>query len=141
MKKSISRSLLAITTWAAAVPSFTRLVNAVADPAPIQLVPGSGPFAGIAGNANITPYEIVNLAITGVLVVAALIFFFILVMGGIKWIMSGGDKGNVETARKQITNALIGLAIIFVAWAIIRLLSQVFGVDILTLPIPRLPQP
>jgi cytochrome bd-type quinol oxidase subunit 2 len=75
---------------------------------------------------------LVNLA----LVIAALVFFFMLVMGGIKWITSQGDEGKVKEAREQVTQALIGLVIVFVAFAIAKLINAVFGVDILNLTIP-----
>lgn len=79
--------------------------------------------------------NIVSGAINLVMVVVALIFFFMLVLGGIKWITSQGDKTNVETARNQITNALIGLAIVFAAWAIMKLIGTLFGVDLFNLTI------
>lgn len=71
-----------------------------------------------------------------ILVVASLVFFFILVMGGINWILSGGDKAKTEGARNQITAALVGLVIVFSAWAIIQLIYTFFGVNILELTIP-----
>lgn len=71
-----------------------------------------------------------------VLLVAALVFFFILVLGGVHWIMSGGDKGKTEAARNQITAALVGLVIIFSAWAILQLINTFFGVDLFQLTIP-----
>jgi len=71
-----------------------------------------------------------------ILVVAALAFFFILVIGGIKWIVSGGDKAHTEGARNQITAALVGLVIVFSAWAIVQLIDTFFGVNILKLNLP-----
>lgn len=94
-----------------------------------------GPFANLA---NLTIASIVSGLIRLVLVAVSLIFFAILVMGGIRWITSRGDKQAVEDARNQITHALIGLAIVFVAWAIVRLIGNLFGVDILNLDIPTL---
>jgi hypothetical protein len=79
---------------------------------------------------------IVSAAIRLVLIIAALAFFFILVIGGIRWIASGGDKANTETARNQITAALVGLVIVFSAWAILQLIKAFFGVDILELTLP-----
>lgn len=72
----------------------------------------------------------ISWAITIVLIVAAVIFFFMLVIGGIRWITSGGDKANTEGARNQITAALIGLIVVFAAWAIATLIGNVFGVSI-----------
>jgi len=87
---------------------------------------------------NLSVGSIVSGLINLVLVLAALVFFFMLVLGGIRWIMSQGDKGNVENARNQITNALIGLAIIFAAWAIMKLIETLFGVNIFNLTIKPL---
>lgn len=77
--------------------------------------------------------QLISWAVTAVLVVAGLIFFFMLLLGGVKWIMSGGDKAGTESARNQITAALIGLIIVFSAWAIARLLQTVFNINILQL--------
>ena len=85
---------------------------------------------------NITPAGLVSGAISLVMLVVALVFFFMLVWGGLKWVMSGGDQKAVEAARAQITNALIGLAIVFAAWAIVKLVEIVFGINILNLTIP-----
>lgn len=107
---------------------FSSLL-AVAD---INLKP-SGQFSGLG---NLTIGGIVSGLIRGVLVVAAIVFFFILVIGGIKWIASGGDKAQTEGARNQITAALIGLVIVFAAWAIVQLINTFFGINIFELSIP-----
>lgn len=80
---------------------------------------------------KITITSLVSGAIRLVLILASLIFFFMLVWGGIQWMVSGGDKNGAEQARSKITNALIGLVIVFSAWAIMALIKQIFGVDIL----------
>jgi len=59
-----------------------------------------------------------------------------LIIGGIRWILSGGDKANTESARNQITAALIGLIIVFAAWALATLLGTVLNIDILQFNIP-----
>ncbi len=86
---------------------------------------------------NITFVSLVSGGIKLVLVLAAIIFFFVLVIGGIQWILSGGDKAGAETARKRITAALVGLAIVFVAWAIGTLINSLFGINIFTLTLPN----
>ncbi len=98
----------------------------------IDIRPG-GEFSKLG---NLTVPSIVSALIRITLVVAALVFFFILVIGGIKWIVSGGDKTQTEAARNQITAALVGLVIVFAAWAIIQLVQIFFGIDILQLTIP-----
>ncbi|MBU1088422.1 pilin [Patescibacteria group bacterium] len=83
------------------------------------------------GLEALTAGGIVSGAISLIMLVVALIFFFMLVWGGLRWVMSQGDKTNVENARNQITNALIGLAIVFAAWAIMKLIEILFGISIL----------
>ncbi|MBI2591018.1 MAG: hypothetical protein HYW33_04110, partial [Candidatus Blackburnbacteria bacterium] len=73
--------------------------------------------------ANLTIGAIVSTAIKILVVVAAVLFFFWLVLGGIKWITSGGDKNKTEEARQQITSALVGLVVVFSAWAIAQLIK------------------
>ena len=55
----------------------------------------------------------------------------ILILGGVRWITSGGDKAQTEAARGSITAALVGLVIVFAAWAILQLIQIFFGIDIL----------
>ena len=90
----------------------------------------------ISGATNLTVESLVSGFIKLILVVAGLAFFFILVIGGVKWIISGGDKAHTEGARNQITAALVGLVIVFSAWAIIQLINTFFGVNIFQLSIP-----
>ncbi len=71
-------------------------------------------------------------------VIGAIIFFFMLVIGAIQWISSGGDKGNLEAARGRITSALIGIVVLFSIFVIIKVIENFFGVHILTLDIGSL---
>src|SRR3972149_9414237 len=88
------------------------------------------PPAEFTNLTNINFGDLVTLAISFVLIIAAIAFFSILVLGGIKWITSGGDKGKTEAARSQITSGLVGLVIVFAAWAIISILENFFGVNL-----------
>ena len=59
--------------------------------------------------------------------------------GGIRWITSGGDKAQTEAARNVLTAALLGFAVIALAYAIVKLLGSFFGIDIFqdfTIPTP-----
>lgn len=64
-------------------------------------------------------------------VVGSIIFLFMLIIGAIRWISSGGDKGAVEGAKGQITNALIGIVVLFGVFAIVSFVSTFFGVNLL----------
>lgn len=99
----------------------------------INISPG-GQFAPLN---SVTIPSLISAFIILALIAAALIFFFMLIIGGIKYITSGGDKGKAESARGMITAALIGLVIVFAAWAIVQLVEAFFGISIFTLNIPN----
>jgi len=117
MKKLLEK---AKGTWALSV--------VYAGVAPIELTPTTGLASQLTG---ITISGIISALISLIIVIAAIAFFFILIIGGIRWIMSGGDKANTEAARNQITAALVGLVIVFAAWAILQLIDAFFGTNIL----------
>jgi len=93
----------------------------------------TGPWENLA---NLTAGKLVSGAISLLMLLVALVFFFILLLGGLKWVTSEGDEKKVGAARAQITNALIGLAIVFAAWAIMSLIGKLFGIDIFNFEIP-----
>lgn len=72
------------------------------------------------------------------LIIGVLFFFFILIMGAISWISSGGDKNALEEAKHKITNAIVGIVILFSIFAILKLIENFFGISILTLDIGSL---
>jgi len=94
----------------------------------IELTPSTTDFSSLT---RITASGIVSGAISLAMLVVAIVFFFILILGGLRWVMSEGDQKNVEAARNQITNALIGLAIVFAAFAIMKLIETIFGISLL----------
>lgn len=69
------------------------------------------------------------------LVAGAVIFLIMLILGGIQWITSGGDKVANENARRRVTNALIGVFLLFSLYGIINLVSCFFGVNFLKIDI------
>jgi len=78
-----------------------------------------------------------NLIAAGI-IIAGILTLFYLVWGGIQWLISGGDKAGLETARERITNAIIGLILVVASWAIITLISNFLGFPFPCLPIPSL---
>lgn len=87
------------------------------------------------------PISDVGLLLSGaigfILVIAALAAFIFLIWGGIQWITSGGDKSAVEAARSRILAAIIGLFVVFAAWALMNLLGQFFGFSLTKLIFPK----
>lgn len=94
--------------------------------------------SGIPNPANATSgiEKIIQFGVTTLMVVSTILALLFLIYGGIKWITSGGDKAGVETARKTITYAIIGLVIILASFLILNFISNVFGVKYLPTPPP-----
>jgi len=61
---------------------------------------------------------------------AAIVLFILLLLGGFKYITSGGDPKAVEGAQKTLTSAVAGLVIILISYIILVLISNITGVDV-----------
>ncbi len=107
---------------------FSFIPTIFAQDTDINLGP-TGEFANLSG---VKVENIISAAISFALIAAAIVFFLMLIIGGIRWMMSGGDKAQTESARNQVTAALVGLVIVFAAWAIANLLASFFGITIFT---------
>jgi len=88
------------------------------------------PPAAFGELGKVTITKMIAGIISFLMIIASFIFFVMLVLGGVKWIMSEGDEAKVKTARDQVQNALVGLVVVFSAWAIMQLIEAVFGVDL-----------
>lgn len=74
-----------------------------------------------------------------VFAIGALMVLIMLIVGSFEWITSGGDKEAVGKARSRIINALIGLVVLAVAFALANVLAQFTGLSLgnLTIPAPN----
>ena len=96
--------------------------------------PALGPT--LAGTDDIGFFNLLIPNLVGLFfVVGAIVFFFIIILGAIQWMTSGGDKTALEGAKGKITNALVGLVILFSVFALVKVIESFFGIDILTLDI------
>lgn len=88
----------------------------------------SPPIEGLEGE----PTTIIGLAAGAglkiFLVAAGIITFIFLLRGSLTWISSAGDKEKLDKARKTITNAVIGLLILFV------ILSGIYTLETVIFP-------
>lgn len=71
--------------------------------------------------------KLISFVLRVVLAIGALLVFGFLVMGGIEYITSGGEKGKTESARNKITAAIVGLIILAASWAILNLALSFLG--------------
>lgn len=96
-----------------------------------------------SGYGNLNSIDIGSLVSGTIKLLLLLTFiasFIFLMIGGFRWVLSGGDKAAVESAKGTLTAALIGLIITLLVWAIIWFVEQLFGISIIgtTISVPVL---
>ena len=69
--------------------------------------------------------------ITLALSVAILLSFIFVVIAGLRWMLSQGDKKAVDEARKTLTLAIGGLVLAFLSFFIVNLIGYAFGIPLL----------
>ena len=79
---------------------------------------------------SITLAEIINFGLSLLFAIGMLASLFFLILGGISWITSGGDKEKLEKSRKTIIFAIIGLIIILLSVIVMNLIGDFLGVRI-----------
>lgn len=75
---------------------------------------------------------ILNLAIR----LAGLAVFIMFLIGGFKYLTSGGDAKKAESAQKTITYAILGLALLLGGWLILLFIKEFTGMDVTQFTIP-----
>jgi len=135
MKKILAISLTIGTYLSFATSAFAGGAN-------VNPCATSGVTSQFSNLCNLNANSIgplVGAAVAFILVAAALIALFFLIWGGVRWIMSAGDKAKVDSARQTITAAIIGLIIAFLAFFILSLALSFFGLSLTNLKLPTIP--
>lgn len=63
---------------------------------------------------------------------AGVVALFLVIIGGFKFMTSGGDQKAVDGAKKTITWAIIGLVFILLSFTIVNFIADLTGLDCLT---------
>lgn len=119
MKKIIATTTGIVSSLALAAPAYAGGLSPCA---------GAGTFSKLCGLNSNNLGGIVGGGVGFLLAIAVIIALFYLVIGGIRWMTSGGDKAKVESARNHIIAALIGLVVAFLAFFIMNLALSLFGI-------------
>lgn len=93
-----------------------------------------------AYNGSVTLANLIAILWKTILILGGLAFLLYFLWGGIEWIMAGGDKQKIETARNKITQGLIGLAILAGSLVIVKFIGPALGLNLLQINWPQ-PQP
>lgn len=60
---------------------------------------------------------------------AGMVLLVYLVIGGMQFMFSRGEPKAMQAAQAKITNAVIGFLIVFLAFFIVQIIAQLFGID------------
>lgn len=74
--------------------------------------------------------DVVAAALPLIVSLTGLLMFGYLIYGGLRYITASGDSKQVQEAVKTITNAVVGLTIVFVSFWVVRIIETVFGLKI-----------
>lgn len=127
------------------VPTALTILSLVAGAAygqsPININPN--PSLGVLGPKDVEPQNVVKFIINALILIGVIASLIFLIYGGIRWIISGGDKTAVDTARQHVVSAIIGLVIIVLSFVIINFVLFFLTGRGLTsdLPLPSLRTP
>jgi hypothetical protein len=130
--KKLSQALLAFLPFAFLVqPAFAQIQ--------VNTCPEGSDFGNLCGIGAASLPNVIYTVIVILLIAAVLISVIYLIYGGIRWILSGGDKSKLDSARSHIVAAVVGLVVAFAAFFIINVVAQIFlGHSITTLKLPSL---
>ncbi len=85
--------------------------------------PGCGTLNGLScttGGVNDLIIRVINILL-GVAFLVAVLF---LILGGFRYIVSGGNEKTAEAGKKTVLNALIGIVIVILSYVIVQVVSR-----------------
>jgi TRAP-type C4-dicarboxylate transport system permease small subunit len=85
------------------------------------------------GGSYSSTAPLISMILKTSITIASLIFLGLLIFGGITFIMNAGtgDSKKAGQAQAATTNALIGFAVVLLAYSIIRIVEAITGLSIL----------
>jgi len=90
------------------------------------------PFAEAAGKPINSLGEGVQLLILPTFSVAAIMVIFYFLVGAFKYMLSRGDKNELEAARLMMIHSIVGFIILVISFFVMGYLTEAFGIpDIL----------
>jgi amino acid transporter len=92
-----------------------------------------GTLEGVAENP-LTP--IITRVWRFTIMLGALLLIVYFIWAAYEWFTSGGDPEKLKNARSRMMNATIGLLLLVASFAIISLLQNLFGFDLLNIDWP-----
>lgn len=76
-----------------------------------------------------TPQTMAGTIVSAVLSLLGVIFFLLILYGGIRWMIAQGNESEVEKAKQIIIAAVSGLVIVLAAYAITAFIGEQLGLN------------
>ncbi len=95
----------------------------------------SGLPANLQGDITTTGSKVFQTGLDLLFIVAALLAVLFVVFSGIEWVTSAGDPGKIESAKKRLFYAIVGLVVVAMAFLIFNFITGILGknsADLLT---------
>ncbi|MCW1949286.1 MAG: hypothetical protein KIH89_002450 [Candidatus Shapirobacteria bacterium] len=73
--------------------------------------------------------DIISGIIGFITIVAAIFFVFQIIFAGYGFLSAQGDEKKIETSRKKITDGILGLTIVVVAFGLTAFISSMLGLN------------
>lgn len=89
------------------------------------------PVGGMPRGGTNTLSGMLQVAVELLFIFAIIFALFMLIYSGWLWMTSAGDKQKIQQTKQRIVYAIIGLILTFLAFMIINLMSNFFGIKIL----------
>lgn len=90
-------------------------------PVPLELAYGFGWINSLA--------ESTQLLVNPAFALAATVVTIYFIIGGLRFLLSGGDKEGITKARNMITHAIIGFILLILSFIVLQFIFQFFGLE------------
>ncbi|MGB3024166.1 MAG: pilin [Candidatus Saccharimonadales bacterium] len=127
MKKNLGQIFAAFLTiiGAMGLAAITALPSAASTPymqiADVAIDKAKEGVTAVGGGDNSTSLtDLIKSVINILLYIGGVIAVIMIIIGGIKYITSNGDTGQVTSAKNTIMYAIIGLVVAIIAFAIVN---------------------
>ena len=89
------------------------------------------PIQTVGDVATIKGFEgLFSNVVSVVLGLGGIVLFVLLLIGGLKYITAGGDPKGIESAKKTITTAILGMVFLALAFLILQLIQNLTGAPV-----------
>jgi len=127
--QKIARGLLIVPLLLLGLSVFAPVAGAACNPSDLSIsggadcAQGNSQPAELFGGDNSIFRRITNI----LLFLVGAISVIMLIIGGIRYVISGGDQNQVTSAKNTILYAIVGIVVAFLAYSAVSFVTQQLG--------------